>query len=234
MELARGATVKDACRKLAITEHTYYRWRREYGGLRVDQARRLKQLEKENVRLKKIVAEKELDLSIRVGLHHEPMRARRIAQDARRAPDTWIGRPRSPYLCRRASTSPPRPTCTHACIEAIPATYGVQLPSDACDLTAPQVGELAGTLWRRRDGRSVLVAPSAATTHGRTAPPGSNRGCHGDAQRMSCDRVTRGELEHRPPRRADANTQGIRLRCGAAPGYTPEDMHRAAASGIVP
>ena len=64
MELARGATVKDACRKLAITEHTYYRWRREYGGLRVDQARRLKQLEKENVRLKKIVAEKELDLSI--------------------------------------------------------------------------------------------------------------------------------------------------------------------------
>ncbi len=55
---------KDACRKLAITEHTYYRWRREYGGLRVDEARRLKQLEKENVRLKKIVAEKELDLSI--------------------------------------------------------------------------------------------------------------------------------------------------------------------------
>ena len=64
VELARGATVKDACRKLAITEHTYYRWRREYGGLRVDEARRLKQLEKENVRLKKIVAEKELDLSI--------------------------------------------------------------------------------------------------------------------------------------------------------------------------
>ena len=64
VELARGATVEDACRKLAITEHTYYRWRREYGGLRVDQARRLKQLEKENVRLKKIVAEKELDLSI--------------------------------------------------------------------------------------------------------------------------------------------------------------------------
>ena len=85
----------------------------------------------------------------RVGLHHEPMRARRIAQDARRAPDTWIPPPPPgfPYLCRRAaSTSPPRPTCTHACIEAIPATYGVQLPSDACDLTAPQVGELAGTL----------------------------------------------------------------------------------------
>ncbi len=64
VELARGATVKDACRKLAITEHTYYRWRREYGGLKLNQARKLKQLEKENVRLKKLVAEKELDLSI--------------------------------------------------------------------------------------------------------------------------------------------------------------------------
>ena len=62
VELAKGATVKDACRKLAITEHTYYR--REYGGLKLDQAKRYKQLEKENARLKKIVAEKELDLSI--------------------------------------------------------------------------------------------------------------------------------------------------------------------------
>ena len=45
VELARGATVKDACRKLAITEHTYYRWRREYGGLKLNQAKRLKQLD---------------------------------------------------------------------------------------------------------------------------------------------------------------------------------------------
>jgi transposase-like protein len=64
VELAKGATVKDACRKLAITENTYYRWRKEYGGLRLDQAKRLKQLEKENARLKKLLAEKELDLSI--------------------------------------------------------------------------------------------------------------------------------------------------------------------------
>ena len=47
VELAKGATFKDACRKLAITEHTYYRWRREYGGLKLEQAKRLKQLEKE-------------------------------------------------------------------------------------------------------------------------------------------------------------------------------------------
>ena len=64
VELARGATVKDACRKLAITEHTYYRWRREYGGLKLNQAKRLKQLEKENARLKRLVPEKELDLLI--------------------------------------------------------------------------------------------------------------------------------------------------------------------------
>ena len=62
VELARGATVKDACRKLAITEHTYYRWRREYGGLKLNQARKLKQLEKDNSRLKKLVADRELDL----------------------------------------------------------------------------------------------------------------------------------------------------------------------------
>ena len=61
VELARGATVKDACRKLAITEHTYYRWRREYGGLKLDQARRLKQLESENRRLKLLVADLSLD-----------------------------------------------------------------------------------------------------------------------------------------------------------------------------
>ena len=64
VELSRGATVKDGCRKLAITEHTYYRWRREYGGLKLNQARKLKQLEKENSRLKKLVADKELDLAI--------------------------------------------------------------------------------------------------------------------------------------------------------------------------
>ncbi len=64
VELTRGATVKDACRKLAVTEHTYYRWRREYGGLKLDGARKLKRLEKENSRLKQLLAEKELDLSI--------------------------------------------------------------------------------------------------------------------------------------------------------------------------
>ena len=64
VELAKGATVKDACRKLAITEHAYYRWRREYGGLNLDQAKRLKKLEQENARLKRTVADLALDKQI--------------------------------------------------------------------------------------------------------------------------------------------------------------------------
>jgi transposase-like protein len=54
----------EVARKLGITEQTYYRWRKEYGGLRVDQAKRLKELEKENARLKKLVAEQALDSAI--------------------------------------------------------------------------------------------------------------------------------------------------------------------------
>ncbi|NIU62105.1 MAG: transposase, partial [Pseudomonas stutzeri] len=54
---AQGQTVAQVCRKLGISEQTYYRWRREYGGMKVDQAKRLKELERENARLKKLVAD---------------------------------------------------------------------------------------------------------------------------------------------------------------------------------
>ena len=64
IELAKGQPMAAVCKKLGITDQTYYRWRKEYGGLRVDQARRLKELEKENARLKKIVAEKAIDIAI--------------------------------------------------------------------------------------------------------------------------------------------------------------------------
>ena len=63
-ELAKGQTTPQVCKKLGISEQTYYRWRKEYGGLRVDQAKRLKQLEHENARLKKLVADLSLDNSI--------------------------------------------------------------------------------------------------------------------------------------------------------------------------
>jgi transposase-like protein len=64
IETAKGIGIVDACRKLGITEQTYYRWKKEYGGLRVDQAKRLKGLEQENVRLKRLVADLSLDNSI--------------------------------------------------------------------------------------------------------------------------------------------------------------------------
>ncbi len=63
-ELAGGATVADVSKKLGISENTFHRWRNQYGGMKADQAKRLKQLEKENARLKRIVAEQAEDISI--------------------------------------------------------------------------------------------------------------------------------------------------------------------------
>jgi transposase-like protein len=53
-----------ACKQVGITDATYYRWRKEYGGMKVDQAKRYKELEQENTRLKKIVADQSLDIAI--------------------------------------------------------------------------------------------------------------------------------------------------------------------------
>jgi putative transposase len=64
VKLAKGAAIAQVCRDLAITEPTYYRWRKEYGGMKLDQARRLKQLEGENARLKRLLADAELDKAI--------------------------------------------------------------------------------------------------------------------------------------------------------------------------
>ena len=64
VKLAKGTAIAQVCKDLAITENTYYRWRREYGGMKVDQAKRLKELERENGRLKRLLADAELDRSI--------------------------------------------------------------------------------------------------------------------------------------------------------------------------
>ncbi len=61
---AKETKVVEVCRKHGITEQTYYRWRRAYGGLQVDEAKRLRALEEENRRLKKLVAEQALDLAM--------------------------------------------------------------------------------------------------------------------------------------------------------------------------
>ena len=62
--IGEGMTAREAARQIGVTEQTYYRWRKEYGGMQVEQAKRLKVLEKENMRLLRLVAEKELDIQI--------------------------------------------------------------------------------------------------------------------------------------------------------------------------
>ena len=64
VEMANGKTTPQACRDAAITAQTYYRWRKEFGGLKLDQAKRLKELEKENNRLKRLVAELSLEKQV--------------------------------------------------------------------------------------------------------------------------------------------------------------------------
>ena len=62
--LAQGASTAEACRRIAVSEQTYYRWRKEYGGMNTADAKRMKELEKENGRLKKLVADLSLDNAI--------------------------------------------------------------------------------------------------------------------------------------------------------------------------
>jgi len=64
IQLQQGASIAVISKAIGVSSHTYYRWRREYGGLRIEQARKLKSLEKENARLKKLVADLSLDNSI--------------------------------------------------------------------------------------------------------------------------------------------------------------------------
>lgn len=62
--LSQGATIAEACRRIEVTEQTYYRWRKEYGGMKVEQVKRLKELELENTLLKRLVADITLDNAI--------------------------------------------------------------------------------------------------------------------------------------------------------------------------
>lgn len=86
--LAQGATTAEACRRIAISEQTYYRWRKEYGGLKTDQARRMKDLEKENARLRRAISDLTLDKLILQeaarGNFLSPARRRRCIDHVRR------------------------------------------------------------------------------------------------------------------------------------------------------
>ena len=64
IKLAGGKKIGEVCRELAISEQSYYRWRKEYGGLQVSQAKKLKDLERQNARLKRLVADQALDKAI--------------------------------------------------------------------------------------------------------------------------------------------------------------------------
>ena len=64
IQIAQGISAAEAIRGIGVTEQTYYRWRKEYGGLKLDQAKRFKELEKENTRLKRLLAEAEIDKAI--------------------------------------------------------------------------------------------------------------------------------------------------------------------------
>src|SRR6266511_6381211 len=68
---AQGLTIPQSCKRLGISEQTFYRWRIKYGALKEDEAQRLKALEQENSRLKKIVAEQALDISLLKDLQRE-------------------------------------------------------------------------------------------------------------------------------------------------------------------
>ena len=64
IHINQGISISEASRKIGVTEQTYYRWRKEYGGLRIEQVKKLKHFEKENARLKKLVADLSLDNAI--------------------------------------------------------------------------------------------------------------------------------------------------------------------------
>ena len=64
VSLSKGQMVAQACKQIGVTGFTYYRWRREYGGMKTNQAKRLKELERENTRLKRLLADAELDKAI--------------------------------------------------------------------------------------------------------------------------------------------------------------------------
>jgi transposase-like protein len=83
VELAKGQSIAAVCKQIGVTDQTYYRWRKEYGGLKVDQAKRFKELEQENARLKRLLADAELDKAI---LREAARRSRR---DLRHSSITW-------------------------------------------------------------------------------------------------------------------------------------------------
>ena len=110
--LSKGQAVAQVCRGLSITEQTYYRWKKEYGGLRVDQAKRLKGLEQENARLKRLVADLSLDNSILKEGQRETSKPGPTPRRGPACPGHDLG-VRTPGLPRGGTLSSHATVCTH-------------------------------------------------------------------------------------------------------------------------
>src|SRR3954469_24851839 len=103
--VSQGQSVADAVRSIGVTEVTYYRWRQEYGGLKTDQVRRLKELETENARLRRTVAELTLDKLILKEAASGNYRAPRVAASASGTSETSFRSPSAAPAPRSASTA---------------------------------------------------------------------------------------------------------------------------------
>ena len=97
---SQGKTVGQVCKQIGVTEQTYYRWRKEYGGLRMDQAKRLKSLEQENARLKKLVADLSLDNQLLKEVSSGNFQARRSGDES------WYGSESDSGLSESPSVGP--------------------------------------------------------------------------------------------------------------------------------
>lgn len=87
--LGEGASLVELCNNLEVTEQTYYRWRNQYGGMKADDAKRLKELEKENARLERLVADQTLDIDMLKKVNRGNFSAR-IASDRSSSPDEHL------------------------------------------------------------------------------------------------------------------------------------------------
>ena len=104
--LAQVGTVADACRRIGVTEQSYYRWRKEYGGLKMDQARRMKELERENFRLRRAVSDQTLDkLILQEAARGSRSRAHAQTTEPRTPPTLHRSHPRDDS-CIRATGLP--------------------------------------------------------------------------------------------------------------------------------
>ena len=104
--VSQGTPVTEAVRQIGVTEVTYYRWRQEYGGLKLDQVKRLKELELENARLRKAVSDLTLDKLILKEAHGETTEPRAAPGVHRTRPASSLNRLRRP---RRRTNIPPGP-----------------------------------------------------------------------------------------------------------------------------